>query len=52
MFTSLEEMEKSPVAKAALGDYIYEEFISSKKKEWNTYRKQVTPWELKKYLDV
>ena len=52
MFTALDEMEKSFVSKAALGDYIFEEFITSKKKEWNDYRKQVTPWELKKYLDV
>lgn len=52
MFTALEELEKSLLAKVALGDYIYREFIDSKKIEWNDYRKQVTPWELKKYLDV
>ncbi len=52
LFTSLEEMEKSYVAKAALGDYIFEEFLRSKRKEWNEYRKQVTPWEFNKYLDI
>ena len=52
LFTALEEFEKSFVARAALGDYIFNEFLYSKRKEWNDYRKQVTPWELKKYLDI
>lgn len=52
MFTALEEFEKSYVAKAALGDYIFEKFYETKRKEWKDYRKQVTPWEIKKYLDV
>ena len=52
MFTSLEEFEKSFLAKVALGDYIFNEFLNSKRKEWKDYRKQVTPWELKKYIDI
>ena len=52
LHTALEEFEKSLVAKASLGDYIFSEFLSSKKIEWNDYRKQVTPWELTKYLDI
>ncbi len=52
LFSALEEFEKSYVARIALGDYIFENFLTSKQKEWNDYRKQVTPWELKKYLDV
>ena len=52
MFTALEEFEKSLVAKAALGDYLFNEFLYTKRKEWNDYRKQVTPWEIKKYLDI
>ena len=52
LFTALEEFEKSMVSQVALGDYIFNEFLSSKRIEWNDYRKQVTPWELEKYLDV
>ena len=52
LFTALEEFEKSYVARIALGDYIFENFLSSKQKEWNDYRKQVTPWEIKRYLDI
>ena len=51
-FTALEEMEKSLLTKAALGDYIFDEFLRFKRNEWNDYRKQVTPWELKKYIDI
>ena len=52
LFTALEEFEKSYVSRIALGDYIFENFLSSKQKEWNDYRKQVTPWEIKRYLDI
>ena len=52
LFTAIEELEKSYVARAALGEYIFNQFIENKKKEWNDYRKQVTPWELSKYLDI
>ena len=52
MFTALEEMEKSMVAKIALSDYIYETYLNDKKNEWNEYRKQITPWEIKNYIDV
>ncbi len=49
---ALIHFEKSLVSKAALGDYIYEEFLNQKREEWNVYRKQVSDWEMKTYLDV
>lgn len=49
---ALVHFEKSPAAKAALGDYIFEEFLKQKQEEWNLYRKQVSSWELSNYLDV
>ena len=52
LFTALEEFEKSYVAKVALGEYIFDKFLTNKRKEWNEYRKQVTPWEIKNYLDI
>ena len=52
MFSALENFEKSLLANAALGSYIFEEFLKTKRKEWKLYRKQVTPWELKNYMDV
>ena len=52
MFSALENFEKSLLSRAALGDYIFEEFLKTKRKEWKLYRKQVTPWEIKNYMDV
>ena len=52
MYTALESFEKSLLAKAALGEYIFDAFLNTKRREWKHYRKQVTPWELKNYLDI
>ena len=47
---ALEQMDKSLVARAALGDHIFTEFMTSKKKEWDSFRTYVSKWELDKYL--
>ena len=44
-------MDKSLVAKAALGDHIFKEFMTAKKKEWDSFRTYVSQWELDKYLE-
>ena len=33
-----------------LGEHAFEYFLRNKRQEWEEYRKQVTPFELKKYL--
>ncbi|MDD3150341.1 MAG: type I glutamate--ammonia ligase [Candidatus Gastranaerophilales bacterium] len=48
---ALKYMERSPVAKDALGSHIYSEFMMAKKIEWDSFRINVTPWELDKYLE-
>jgi len=42
--------EESEVVRKALGDHVFEAFITNKKIEWDQYRIQVTDYELKKYL--
>jgi glutamine synthetase len=44
--------EKSELVREALGDYIFNNFITSKLVEWDRYRVNVTEWELKEYLGV
>ena len=44
--------EKSDLVRKALGDHVFEAFIKNKKIEWDQYRKQVTDYELKKYLPI
>lgn len=48
---ALDYMDKSLVAQAALGDHIFKEFMTSKKKEWDSFRTYVSKWELDKYLE-
>ncbi len=43
-------MKDSELVKKALGDHIFNEFLSSKEKEWDNYRICVTDWELEQYL--
>jgi len=47
---ALEHMDKSVIARTALGEHIYNEFMSSKRKEWDSFRKDVSQWELDNYL--
>ncbi|MFZ2070394.1 MAG: glutamine synthetase family protein [Halobacteriota archaeon] len=44
--------EKSELVREALGDHIFNNFITSKLVEWDAYRVNVTEWELKEYLAV
>ncbi len=45
-------MENSKLVREALGDHVFNAFIANKKKEWDTYRIQVTEWEQKRYLPL
>lgn len=48
---AVEQLEKDKVIRAALGDYAFEKFKGLKRKEWDEYRMQVTPWEIDQYLE-
>jgi glutamine synthetase len=48
---ALTALEADSVLKSALGDHIFDAFISEKRKEWSDYREQVHDWEFKQYLD-
>jgi glutamine synthetase len=49
---ALAVMSKSQLVRETLGDHIFENLLHVKRKEWDTYRLQVTEWELKNYLPV
>jgi glutamine synthetase len=44
--------EGSELVRKALGDHVFEKFIENKKLEWDSYRAQVTGFELDKYLPI
>ncbi|MDH6279585.1 type I glutamate--ammonia ligase [Prescottella agglutinans] len=49
---ALREMEKSELVAEALGEHVFDFFLRNKRREWEEYRSQVTPFELKAYLGL
>lgn len=47
---ALELMERSTIARAALGEHIFNEFLNAKHHEWDAFRTYVSSWELNEYL--
>jgi glutamine synthetase len=47
---ALDVMEGSALVRGALGEHVFDYFIRNKRREWNSYKEQVTPWELERYL--
>lgn len=44
--------EKSELVKRALGEHLFQSFITNKKIEWDEYRIQITEYERHKYLPI
>ena len=49
---AIDELSTSELARRALGQHIFDRYVEIKRKEWDDYRVQLTPWELEKYLSV
>jgi glutamine synthetase len=45
-------MERSELVAEALGEHVFDFFLRNKRREWDEYRKQVTPFERERYLPV
>jgi len=52
LFEAVQEMERSPLVRKALGDHVFEKFLANKRIEWDRYRTYVTDYELKQYLQI
>jgi len=52
LFEAIKITEKSALVRKALGDKVFEFFIRNKKEEWAEYRRQITKFELDKYLAI
>jgi glutamine synthetase len=54
--TSLSEairvMESSELVAETLGEHVFDFFLRNKRAEWQAYRSEVTPFELRQYLPV
>jgi glutamine synthetase len=49
---ALDELSRDEVIRDALGDHVLERFIEAKTEEWDEYRKQVSGWEVDRYLEA
>lgn len=49
---ALAAMEGSELVAEALGEHVFDYFLRNKRREWESYRSHVTPFELKTYLGL
>ena len=47
---ALDLMERSTTIRSALGNHIFNEFLTSKRMEWDSFRTYVSSWEIEKYF--
>jgi len=47
---ALEVMEGSSLVRSTLGEHVFEWFLRNKRREWEEYSRQVTAYELERYL--
>ena len=47
-----DEMKQSEFVRSALGDHVFEHYISAKTAEWDNYKARVHQWELDTYLSI
>ncbi len=49
---ALDAMESSELVASALGEHVFEWFLRNKRAEWAAYKAEVTPFELRHYLEA
>ncbi|MBI2760067.1 MAG: glutamine synthetase [Chloroflexi bacterium] len=49
---ALAASEKSELLHKALGEHVFESFITNKRIEWDNYRQHITDYEIKRYLPI
>ena len=52
LIEAITAMERSDLARDALGDHVFEWFLRNKKREWTRYEQHVSRYELEEYLPV
>jgi len=49
---AIELTAESELCLRALGEHVFNRYVEIKRREWEEYRVQVTPWELDRYLSI
>ena len=48
---AIEALEKDSLIREVLGEHVFQKYLEAKKAEWQSYRSQVSEWELQRYLN-
>src|SRR6187549_2828338 len=48
---ALDELEKSALMRDTLGEHLFHHFLTAKRSEWDSYMRQVSTWEIERYLN-
>ena len=51
LLEAIEALEQDSLMKEILGEHVYHKYSEAKKEEWQSYRSQVTEWEIARYLN-
>ncbi|EQB73704.1 MAG: hypothetical protein AMDU4_FER2C00053G0050 [Ferroplasma sp. Type II] len=49
---AIETFGQSELMKKIFGEYVYNNLLRLKEKEWDEFRSHVTDWEIDRYLDI
>jgi len=52
LWEAIEHAEGSELLRRTLGDHLFDSLLTNKKIEWSAYRRQVTDYELRRYLPM
>lgn len=52
LWEAIEYAESSDLLRRCLGDHLFQSLLTNKKIEWSNFRRQVTDYELKRYLPI
>ena len=52
LWEAIECAEGSELLRRTLGDHLFDSLLTNKKIEWSAYRRQVTDYELRRYLPM
>ncbi|MGW8272352.1 MAG: glutamine synthetase family protein [Thermodesulfovibrionales bacterium] len=52
LYEAILELKKDQLIRDVLGEHLSRRYIDIKMREWNEFKKQVTRWEIEKYLDI
>lgn len=47
---ALDDLRRDELVRETLGSHVIDRFVEAKSSEWDSFRLQVTPWELSRYL--